>query len=301
MGNQIILSLCIPTNGAVQWVKSVLDSIYCQNYDENKYEVLVTDNGKGSNLGEYIKNYGHTNLRYIRTKDEGFLNLVTSLKEGHGIFCKMINHRSVLLPNSIADMVDVINRYKDSQPIIYCANSLAKCNRTVECDDLNTFLYHISYWSSWSAGIGFWHKDLPKIEQIVPNKMFPNTSLLFEVRDNSKYVIWNKRYMHIQDDPEKGGYNLFYTFAVVFLDLINDLRVRERISKETFLKIKKELLFFLTQNYTNEIIVPNRHNFIIKDIKKDISIYYGTYYYMKMIILAFLLAPYHYVKKIKRK
>ena len=36
--------------------------------------------------------------------------------------------------------------------------------------------------------------------------MFPNTSLIFEVRKQSQYLIWNKKYQNLQDDTGKGGY-----------------------------------------------------------------------------------------------
>ena len=105
MDNQPILSLCIPTNGAVEWILPVIESIYSQGYDNSKFEVVITDNGKDSLLPEYIAKMEYPNLRYRQTTDDGFLNLVTCLKEGKGLFCKMINHRSVLLPNSILKLL----------------------------------------------------------------------------------------------------------------------------------------------------------------------------------------------------
>ena len=34
MSTQPLLSLCIPTNGVLEWVEKVLASIYCQQADE---------------------------------------------------------------------------------------------------------------------------------------------------------------------------------------------------------------------------------------------------------------------------
>ena len=112
MDHQIILSLCIPTNGAVEWILPVIESIYAQEYDTSKFEVVITDNGKQSQLPSYIAKMNYPNLRYKQTDDEGFLNLVTCLKEGKGMFCKMINHRSVMLPESITNMVELVEMYK---------------------------------------------------------------------------------------------------------------------------------------------------------------------------------------------
>ena len=106
MGNPLLLSLCIPTNGAVKWVMPVIESIYAQGYDLTKFEVVITDNGKDSQLSEHISKLSYPNLRYRQTKDEGFLNLVTCLKDGRGLFCKMINHIKTLSLLSIVLMAD---------------------------------------------------------------------------------------------------------------------------------------------------------------------------------------------------
>ncbi|MCR5757842.1 MAG: hypothetical protein K6F95_08040 [Selenomonas sp.] len=38
-----LLSLCIPTNGIIELVFPVLDSIYAQGEDESLFEVVVCD------------------------------------------------------------------------------------------------------------------------------------------------------------------------------------------------------------------------------------------------------------------
>ena len=35
-----IISLCIPTNGVIEWIFPVLDSIYVQGVEENLFEVV---------------------------------------------------------------------------------------------------------------------------------------------------------------------------------------------------------------------------------------------------------------------
>lgn len=294
MDNQPLLSLCIPTNGAVQWVLPVLDSIYNQNYDLNKYEVVITDNGKDSQLASYLKNYEHPNLRYIVTSDEGFLNLVTSLKEGRGLFCKMINHRSVLMPGTIEEMIQLIERYKDCQPTIFFSDGNVKGRELIECKNLDQFIANLSYWTSWSAGIGFWRKDIEKIDSVELDKMFPNASLLLNLRKESQYVIWNKKYEQMEDDSGKGGYDLFQTFGVGYLDIINDLRFKNRISQETFLKVKSELYGFLSSLYINEVVLPTKHTFIIGDVRKSLNVYFSDLDYYKLVVMAWLKIPYSY-------
>lgn len=293
MNSQPILSLCIPTNGAVKWVLPVLDSIYKQNYNLSKYEVVITDNGKDSKLASYLKDYNYANLRYIQTNDEGFLNLVTSLKKGRGLFCKMINHRSILVDGAIEKMVMLVEQYKENQPIIYCSSGQINKPEIVECKNVDELVQNLSYWCSWSAGIGFWQKDIEQIEKVELDKMFPNTSLLLNLRFDSQYVIWNYPYQIMEDDEGKGGYDLFDTFGVKLLDILNELRIQERISIDTFILVKEELFGFLKYLFFKEVTLPTKHTFIIHNIKKSMAVYYGANHYWEMLIGAKIRKPVH--------
>ena len=299
MDKQPILSLCIPTNGAVEWVLPVIESIYSQRYDNEKFEVVVTDNGKDSQLPAHIAKMDYPNLRYKQTTDEGFLNLVASLKEGKGLFCKMINHRSILTGGSIEKMVFLVDYYKNSQPMIYFSDGKLNVGEVVECDDLDEFVRRLSYLSSWSAGIGFWKKDINNFDNITLYDLMPNASLLFDARKDSKYVIWNIEYMRMENDSGKGGYDLFQTFAVGFLDIINDLRFKKRISQESFIKVKKELYNCLCNWYIFEVVLPTNHNFIIGDVRNSMSVYYSVFDYYMMKGKAWLKAPYLYIRLFK--
>lgn len=301
MDNQPILSLCIPTNGAVEWVLPVIESIYSQGYDNDKFEVVITDNGKDTQLPQHVAKMNYPNLRYRQTTDEGFLNLVTCLKEGKGLFCKMINHRSVMLPDSIKAMVALVERYKEGQPLIYCADGNANIKDS-EClyPNMDSFVRHLSYLSSWSAGIGFWQKDINNIDKVDLNKMFPNTSLLFGVRNDSQYVIWNEKYEKMQDDSGKGGFNLFETWCVVFLDIVNNLRVSDRISKDTFIYVKKDLRKHLDSVYFNEVVLKSKHTFILDNIRESMDVYFGKHDYICMVTTAWLHYPIYVIKKIAK-
>ena len=237
-----LLSICLPTNGAVQFVTKVLDSIYAQeDADKSKYEVFITDNGQDSQLEAALQPYiKHGNLRYLKTNDKGFLNLITCLKLGRGLVCNMFNHRSVVIPGSIQAGIEMVEQYKETQPVIYCTDHCLKGDDVIECHNFDTFIRKMSYFSSWSAGIGVWDKDKQILDKIECNEMFPNASLLFEMRHDGEYVIWNKKYQNMMEESTKGGYNFMRTFAVEFLSLINSLYEKKRLSNTTFYNVKKE-------------------------------------------------------------
>lgn len=299
MDKQPILSLCIPTNGAVEWIRPVIESIYLQAYDNEKFEVVITDNGKNSQLPEYISQLSYPNLRYRQTTDEGFLNLVTCLKDGKGLFCKMINHRACILPGAIEQMVKVIEQYKETKPIIYCVNGFLKGSPVIiECDNLDALIREMYYWCSWSGGIGLWQEDISNIDDVCLNFMFPNASLLFDIRKDTQYVIWNKKYQQMGDDTGKGGYNIFETFGITFVDILNDLRKEGRISLETFVYGKEKMYEYICQLYYQEVLMPTKHTFFVDGAKEYMGVFFSRYDYWKMVLRCGTRAK---LAKIKRK
>ena len=62
MESNILLSLCIPTNGAAQWVIPALEAIYNQECDTSLFEVIITDNGADNTLADAVKKYQYSNL-----------------------------------------------------------------------------------------------------------------------------------------------------------------------------------------------------------------------------------------------
>lgn len=301
MEKQPILSICIPTDGSAQWVLPVLDSIYSQDADMEMYEVVITDNGEESQLPQYISKYNYPNLRYRQTNDKGFLNLVTALKDGKGEFCKMLNHRSILHPGTIERWIKLINKYRDTKPIIYCADARVKGGNVIECADINEFLINLSVYATWSAGIGLWQEDISNINKIKLDEMFPNASMLLNIRDDARYVIWNYKYQTMREESAKGWYDYYYTFSVRFLDILTQLRINCKITDETFMKVKKDMFHFLSDIYLFEVMLPSKNKYLINNIKSSFGIYYGSYYYWKMLFACILKYPLGLLKCIWRK
>lgn len=287
MNENKLISLCIPTNGKVEFVLPVLESIYSQGVDENLFEVVITDNGKNSVLGESIEEFkSHGNLFYYKSELNGFVNQVDSFKRSNGLFIKMLNHRAKLIKGALVDLIAIIEKYKESQPCIYCSDGVLSKEELIECDNFDSFVNDLSYYSSWSAGVGIWAKDKPMLDQITYNQMFPHASILFETRQESKYVIWNKKFMDMSDEPTKGGYNIFYAFAVVYVDLLKELMSSGRITFFTYKSIKKDLRSFLVQWYYNICVIDNQYTFDTTDMFENITSNYTVFDYLYIVFMA---------------
>jgi hypothetical protein len=288
--NTPILSLCIPTNGALHWVEPVIESIYSRECDESLFEVLISDNAKNPELKSFVENYGHTNISYMESDAQGFLNIVSSFRAARGLFCKLINHRAKLKSGSLKLIIETVVRYQEEQPVIYFTNGVIGVSPSeILCKNIDELVYHLHYYCTWMAGIGVWKKDIPSLKNIEFNKMFPNTSILFEQRRNdSKYLLSNIVFFDEQNGNGKGCYNLFHTFAVVFPDMLIDLRNRGRITDKTFNKVMKELFGCLKNFYKCFYVLFRDDSFDFSGIQKNISVYYPWYSYYLLIMSVYL-------------
>lgn len=139
----LLLSICIPTNGASQWIIPTLRAIYSQDIDINLFEVVIADNGENSTLVDDLSIFHYTNLRYIRTEDKGFLNLVTALQQGNGLLRKMLNHRSVIVPGTINHWLEIVSKYKKDKPIIYFSDNQLKKRWVYRLSEFRCFYIYI--------------------------------------------------------------------------------------------------------------------------------------------------------------
>lgn len=304
MEKDILLSLCIPTYGVTEWVLPVVESIYSQGCDNSLFEVIITDNGKGSKLGEALRIYIFDNLHYYHTSAIGFTNQIEAFKRCNGIFCKILNHRMPLIEGALSEMIRLVNQYKQERPILYFSNGRLQGKRIIECSNIDEFCSRMSYWTSWSAGTCVWQQDLKSYDKNKVCKMFPHMEFLFELRDESKYVIWNQKYEIETKDYGKGGYDIFHTFGVDYMNEMHKLLSENRISKRTYNLVRKDLLGWLSKVYCREYLSPYTiHQYIINDVRKSLSCYYTIYEYYIFKLMAWKGVPrlyLHYARYLHR-
>lgn len=286
-----ILSVCIPTNGMTAWVVATVKSIYAQGVDARLYDVVVADNACNHELESALQRLGHANLRYLESKQLGFLNQKACLAAGRGRYRKMLNHRSILRPGTLKRWINIIRKYEDRRPNIFFLDGKIGGGEIV-CSSLDEFLILVHYWFTWSLGIGVWCDDIGKLDVLAYDSMFPHASIMFGLTQvNKGFLIVDEKFQDEQDDSGKGGYDLFKTFSVDALDLIADLRRKGLIETSTFIYVKNKMLLFLSNLYLSEVLCRSRHTFIIQNIEESLSVYYGNLEIAKMKMFAYVHIP----------
>ena len=287
MNDDIQLSLCIPTNGVIEWVQPVLDSIYEEKNPIGNFEVIVTDNGNNEKFYNFMQLYckKHNNLIYKKTKAIQFENQIEVFKLASGKLIKFVNHRMVLLPGAINYLLKFIADNQDEQPFVYFLDN--EC--AGQYDSFDHFVKGLSYWSSYSAGVAMWKSDFDNMDLNKPyNKLFPHTNMIFSTRNKTKYIINGCKIMKSlpTDETKKGNYNLFYAFAVEYPSIILRLYRDGDISFETFKKVKDANFEFIASLYFNYLVLKKPCSYDLSNYKQSLKVFYEKENILiKMVIL----------------
>ena len=270
-----ILTLAIPTNGVVEWVLPVLDSIYQQNIDDEYFEIVITDNGNNKVFFDEIQKYKkkHNNIVYKKTTAQLFMNQIEAFKLATGKYIKFINHRSILLPGTLNYLIDFVKNNLDEKPITYFLNDAYTPDFQKEKDKysvFDTFAYQISYFSSWSGGVGCWKCDLPEILKAFSDNnkqtLFPHLPFVYIVDEKRNYHVDNRKlFEEIKVDiNKKGNYDLFYAFAVEYMQIVKNLLDDRVITLNTYKHIKKENGEFLAKLYIDYCILKKKYSYYFR-------------------------------------
>lgn len=280
--NKPLVSLCLPTNGVVEWVFPVLDSIFSQGCDNSDFEIVITDNGNNSEFKKLIKEYISTknNIVYAETNALPFLNEIESYKRASGQLLKFVNHRTKLVPGALQRLIDYTKSNIVEKPITYFSNGVLKLEkREYEIQTFDQFVCLLSYWSSWSTGMTIWKEDLDKLPDDVSsfNELFPHTDVLFAERKRAKYVVDNTVIFDEmpQGKKPKGNYNLYYAFGVEYPRIIEKLLKDGDISSKTFDTVLDENLEFIASLYLQYNIRKQYCSYDLSGNKDMFGCYYS--------------------------
>jgi len=299
-----LLSICIPTNGVSRWIIPTLDNLYSLGADETLFEVVVADNGGDeSDLAEPIKKFlSHENFRYVPTQAKGFYNIIENFVQARGDYMIKLNHRCILHKGMIEYIYGQAEKYYDTKPLMFFVNGNMGFQKVREYTNFNDFLYDFSYMSSLSEGMFFWKEDIERVPQIKFAPMSPNVSLMFDSRFKKHFVLDGTKICHDQNEKGKYGYALFETFAVLYMDLINEVRIDGSITNKTFLKIKQDIYYFLFRCYIDMKNNGAYENYTLDDMKESLSIYYSKWdYYYFYYKLKYYYHPQDVISKKKEK
>lgn len=220
----------------------------------------------------------YQNLIYKKTDAVQFLNQIEAFKLARGNMIKFINHRYALKEGALQYLIDFSEKYTDKCPGIYFLNQAEKRKETQAVyENFDAYVGALSYWSSWSAGTTIWKKDLEELDFTQTfNKMFPHTDVIFSARKKDMYIIDNTALLTDLEPnaSQKGKYDLFDTFAVEYVKIIERLYKDGDITLETFEKVKKENLDLVMSFYVSFVMIKRPCSYDLSNFSDSIVVYY---------------------------
>lgn len=292
----MLVSLCIPTNGILEWVIPVLDSIYNQNIDNDLFEVVIADNGNNIDFYYGIKMYldKFDNLIYKHTNATGFLNQIECFDMASGEFIKFINHRMPLINGALEKFINIARNYRSTKPIVFFTNGTMPSKKTLlEFTDFDNYISCIGYMSSWSGGTAIWRNDFKKEELKAYNRLFPHIKYVLSNSTCNLYLVDNtKIFYHPQtDETKKGNYKLYQAFGLELPMIFFDIKKKNMLKQTTYKKVLKQIEKFLAIQYCELELEKKPCSYDLSDFTDYVSIFFNPH---KIIIMA-------YIRYLKRK
>ena len=281
MKKHILLSICIPTYNRPKNLDKTLFSITNQRIfqETNDVEIVISDNCSENNTNKisekYIEIYG-SKVRYYRTPENigPALNLERALSYGNGEFLKLNNDTLMHHEDSLEIIIKEINQNIEDKDILFFSNGVLKKITKVDCEDLDSFVKTVSYWSTWIACFGIWKKDFNTIDRFSRNAnlLLVQTDILLRLISSDRPVhVINSKIFDIVSPEFKGGYNIYQVFVTNYLGLLENYRETRQISRITLFNEKTKILFnFLIPWTLNILGNRSKYHFETNDFFKRI-------------------------------
>lgn len=295
----ILLSICIPCYGRVEYVRKTLQSIYQDNSDVSlsDYEVVISDNDPDCAIKILADEFNHyTNFKYFHTECEGFMNSYYALTYGNGDLLVLHNGQTRLKKGTLSLMVNDAKAYITDKPLIFYTNGFLGKLRKSYFDNFDSYMFHLSYWSSWSDGFTIWKSNFDVIGNITLNKLFPQTSLFLTQSKSKQFIIDDRSLFDGQRILKRGGHNKFKAFTIEYPSLIDQCFQAKEISHKCKEHIFWNILSdFLPQLYFNKYIARSE-TFEATGFKNNLKMYFPKYSYYLVIVLS-LFQPLKILKR----
>jgi abequosyltransferase len=289
--NNKLLSICIPTYNRAEVLEDTLNSLFSNpEFDENKIEVIVSDNCSTDNTAKVIAKYPL--VCYYRN-DENVRDCNFSIVLGYatGSYIRLLNDTISFKPKVLGNMLREIEKHIGTNKNLFFYGNMflnQNCQKTINSKE--SFIKEVSFYSTWIANFGVWREDFLKIE----NKdqyavlQFVQVDWSFRiVENNKKTIIYFEDLFDIVTPKKKGDYNVFDTFINKYLFIIK----QEKISLLRYEIEKYRLCRYFIYSWLITLFVNGKESFgfdtsgVFKIILK--RYWYEPYIYLVLLVYWF--------------
>jgi abequosyltransferase len=276
--NNKLLSICIPTYNRAEVLEVTLNSLFSNpEFDENKIEVIVSDNCSTDNTAEVVGKYPLARY-YCNSENVKDCNFSIVLDYATGSYIRLFNDTISFKEGALQRMLGSIERHLGEDcNLFFYRNEFLNKNCKVITNTKKDFIREVSLYSTWIANFGAWREDFEKIKNKnrYADLQFVQVDWSYRILDFKKEsVIYFDDLIIVAVPNKKGGYNIFDTFVNKYLYIIK----KEKFDFLTY-EIEKYRLcrYFIYPNLLMLLIYEkDKYDF---EIDRPIKLIFKKYWY----------------------
>ena len=308
--NNPLLSICIPTYNRATLLEQTIKSIVTQKtfQETEDVEIIISDNCSNDatkNISLVYKEMFGEKIKYFRNDSNIYdFNFEKALSYGKGIFLKLNNDTLKHKEGSLDKIITTIEENKLRKNIIFFTNANLSHKEPYLCEDLNSFVDNVSYYSGWIGGYGIWKEDYIKIVDYnkCTHLQLTQIDILFRLINSKRSVLVNNDKLFISIPPlTKGGYDLLKVFLDNYLFLLTEQVNNHTLLKKTFISEKRKLLLkFILPWLVGCKIYPKTYTFEVNNSFRKISHCYkdDIITIIRFIMQYYISLSYNFTKKV---
>ncbi len=226
-----LLSICIPTYNRSYYLEKTLKSIVNQKtfYASNNIEIIILDNFSSDNTKDisikYVIKFPDKIRYFCNDKNIFDETFERTLSYGNGRFLKLNNDTLIHKADSLEKMLEIIERFEETKPLIFFSNLNEGQPEIKTCGDLNGFIEEVSFQNTWIGSFGIWkeHFRLYNLFGKYSKLNLTQTGVLFSIlSEKKKSIIYNKVLFESIIPRQKGGYNIAEIFGQNYLTILKE-------------------------------------------------------------------------------
>lgn len=306
-----LFSICIPTYNRAENLRECIESIIKQDaFNPENIEIVISDNCSTDNTEEVVKSYTekYSNIYYYRNeKNVTMENFPIVLSEANGELAKLTNDTTIFKEGSLQRIIEIIKANIEIKPVVFFLNS-GKDNNCY-CENLEDFLYNVSYYTTWIGGFSLWREDREGIR----NNLYGCDTFLWQlpvivnsvIKHERSYIVNELLFTNFVDANKRvGAYNssLYSIFYENYFSLLDEIFEKNPISNNCYKWLKKDLLFNF---FTNWLVLYKLQKPKPKEEKSLTSLVFSAYrmesyfpiFYCKYLIKLFTKIAREFAKK----
>ena len=228
-----ILSIAIPTYNRSKFLRRNLDLLYAQKDDfQEQVEIIISDNNSTDDTFKIIEEFKTLALEFQYIKNQNNigaeLNILQCYSFAKGDFILVLGDDDALIPGTVKNILNLIQVNKSIGTIFLNSQDIEKQERNLDkfsykvFDNINDYLYHVSFYVTFISGNIISRKALEQIDiysEVGSN--LPQVPLILSALTlpNIVNIFVETKVLAVQTE-NTGGYNLFEIFGKNFNSIL---------------------------------------------------------------------------------